>query len=319
MSENNKTLSDFIQGELDKSCHSSAHALVDSIMRLHGETVAGILFYGSCLRQDPSDEPPEGILDFYVVVDRLRRAYRSRWSAFMNCLLPPNVFFIERSWQGKTIRAKYAVISRKQWRHGTSANAFHPTLWARFAQPTALLYARDSEAAGEIARGLEEAVKTMLGAILPLIAKPASPGELWQAALLQTYQAELRPEGTERATSIYEADQKRYDAITPLALKTFAELPVEIAGDGRVETHFSAKERRRARRLWRRRRFWGKPLNVLRLMKSVFTFSGGVDYALWKVERHTGVKVPVSNFERRHPILTSPKLLWRVYRLSAIR
>ena len=60
-------------------------------------------------------------------------------------------------------------------------------------------------------------------------------------------------------------------------------------------------------------------MSVLRLLKSLVTFDRGVDYALWKVERHTGVQVPVSKFERSHPILTSPKLLWRVYRLSAVR
>lgn len=319
MSNADRALSNFIRKELDKTCHSSAHALVDVIMRQHGETVAGILFYGSCLRQDPSDEPPEGIQDFYVVVDSLKRAYGRWWPGLTNCLLPPNVFYIERSWQGKTVRAKYAVISRKQWRQGTSAKAFHPWLWARFAQPAALLYSRDSEASADILSGVAGAVTTMLGAALPLIDKPASARDLWLEALLQTYRAELRPESTDRAALIYEADQKRYDDITPLALANLSDLPVEIASGGKIETSFSAKERRRARRLWRRRRRWGKPLSVLRLMKSLFTFDGGVDYALWKVERHTGVKVPVSNFERRHPLLTSPKLLWRVYRLSAVR
>ena len=58
---------------------------------------------------------------------------------------------------------------------------------------------------------------------------------------------------------------------------------------------------------------------MLRLIKSLFTFDGGIDYALWKVERHTGIHVPLSGFERRHPILNAPRQLWRVYRLSAVR
>lgn len=308
-----------IQQELGKPCHSSAHALANTILRRHGERVAAILFYGSCLRQDPSDEPPEGIQDFYVIVDRFKDAYQSWWSALANRLLPPNVFYVERRWQDRTVRAKYAVISRRQWRHFTSAKAFHPWLWARFAQPTALLYGRDSVATSEITKGIVQAVTTMVGTALPLIKQPASLRDLWLEAFSQTYRAELRPESADRAVSIYEVDRERYDNVTPLALKKLSHLPVKITADGRVEANFSRRDKRRARRRWKFRRLWGKPLSVLRLMKSFFTFDGGVDYALWKVERHTGVRVPISKFERRHPILTSPKLLWRVYRLSAVR
>ena len=38
----------------------------------------------------------------------------------------------------------------------------------------------------------------------------------------------------------------------------------------------------------------GKLLHVLRLMKATTTFKGGADYILWKVERHSGVRVEVS-------------------------
>ena len=48
------------------------------------------------------------------------------------------------------------------------------------------------------------------------------------------------------------------------------------------------------RRRWRRRRLAGKLLNLLRLVKGAFTFEGALDYVLWKVERHSGVRVAVS-------------------------
>ncbi len=319
MTDSSSKLTRFIRQELDKPCHASAHALADTIRHRHGDTVAAVLFYGSCRRQDPSDDPPEGIQDFYVVVDHLRDAYQGWWPALANRLLPPNVFYIERIWQDRTVRAKYAVISREQWRHGTSGKAFHPWLWARFAQPSALLHARSNEVVSEIAEGVTNAVATMLRAALPLLGPVASPRDLWLEALGQTYRAELRPESAERAISIFDADHERYQAITPPALERLGKVPFEITEDGQIRTRFPAAAKRSARRSWILRRLWGKPLSVLRLMKSLFTFDGGVDYALWKVERHTGVRVPVSNFERRHPLLTAPRLLWRVYRLSAVR
>ncbi len=299
--------------ELERSCHASSKALAEAMRERHGETVAAVLFYGSCLRQDPSDDPPEGIQDFYVIVDHYRDAYSGPLQALANRLLPPNVFYIERPWCGHVVRAKYAIVSRSQFLQGTSSDAFHPSLWARFSQPVALLYARDADVRAEMTTAIGEAISTMLNASAPLIPSPAGPGELWQEALRQTYLAELRPESAGRATSIYNADQERYDRMARLV---FAD---RLQDDGRIDVQAIAEESRRARRSWLGRRLLGKPLSVLRLIKSLFTFSGGVDYALWKIERHTGVSVPISTFERRHPILNAPRLLWRVYRLRAVR
>ena len=159
---------------------------------------------------------------------------------------------------------------------------------------------------------IASAVTTMLKESAPLKETPAIAKDLWLEALRQTYRAELRPEGAGRAAKIIDADPERYDRMAHLVFET------DPAG-GPIATGFDEAAAARVRRRWFWRRFFGKPLNVLRLMKSLFTFDGGVDYALWKVERHTGVRVPISSFERRHPILTSPRLLWRVYRLSAVR
>ncbi|MEZ5935784.1 MAG: hypothetical protein R3F54_28515 [Alphaproteobacteria bacterium] len=248
-----------------------------------------------------------------MIVDRYQDAYKSRWQAIANHILPPNVFYIEHGWQGHVVRAKYAVVSRAQFVKGTSPAAFHPSLWARFSQPVALLYARDERARNEMTAAIAEAVKTMLQASAPLVPSPASSADLWQAALRKTYSAELRPESQERAATIYQADAARYDRVARLVF------PDHLTDDGRIAIQATAEESTRARRSWRWRRLLGKPLSVLRLMKSLFTFQGGVDYALWKVERHTGVRVPVSGFERRHPLLNAPRLLWRVWRLSAVR
>jgi hypothetical protein len=151
-----------IEAELGRACHPAASVLADAIRARHGDTVAAVLFYGSCLRQ-PADQPapPEGILDFYVIVDRSANAYDRRWLALAGRLLPPNVFYLERPFAGSTIRAKYAVVTMAQFLHGTSARCFHPSLWARFAQPVALLYARDDAAGRKVAGAVSAAVITM--------------------------------------------------------------------------------------------------------------------------------------------------------------
>jgi hypothetical protein len=68
-----------------------------------------------------------------------------------------------------------------------------------------------------------------------------------------------------------------------------------------------------------RRRRLGKTLNLLRIVKGIFTFDGGLDYALWKIKRHSGKTVPVTEWQRRHPLLAAPGLAWRLYRMGAFR
>ncbi|MCA9474766.1 MAG: hypothetical protein KC563_03010, partial [Nitrospira sp.] len=59
--------------------------------------------------------------------------------------------------------------------------------------------------------------------------------------------------------------------------------------------------------------------SMLRLMKAAFTFQGGADYLIWKIERHSGVKVELTPTQRRHPIITGLVIFWRLYRQGAFR
>ncbi|HVR67505.1 MAG TPA: hypothetical protein VMT98_12735, partial [Verrucomicrobiae bacterium] len=67
------------------------------------------------------------------------------------------------------------------------------------------------------------------------------------------------------------------------------------------------------------RRWYGKLISVARLTKAVFTFDGGLDYILWKIERHSGVSATATDWQRRHPLLAAPGLAWRLYRRGAFR
>ena len=292
-----------IAREIALPAHPAALALADAIRDRHGG-IAAILFYGSCLRQPASAATaPEGVLDFYAVVDRYRDAYPGRLLALANRVLPPNVFHVRASWRGEPVRAKYAVISMAQFCRGLSPASLQTSLWARFAQPCRLVWARDPQARTAIGAALADAVVTMVAAVAPLVEENVGAERLWLRGFQETYRAELRTEGAARAKAIYESARERYDAITPWAL----------AAAGTVMRNRNARIR------WARRRLVGKTLSVLRLIKSAFTFDGGVDYILWKIERHSGGRLPVSPWQRRHPLLASPVFLWRLYRLGAIR
>ena len=71
--------------------------------------------------------------------------------------------------------------------------------------------------------------------------------------------------------------------------------------------------------VWFLRRVQGKSLHLLRLIKGLTTFDGGVDYILWKIERHSGVEVKLTGWQRRHPILASVWLMPKLYLQGAFR
>ncbi len=95
--------------------------------------------------------------------------------------------------------------------------------------------------------------------------------------------------------------------------------PAETAGVPVIRHRVNAGERRGARRRWRMRRLLGKSLHVLRLMKAAYTFTDGLDYILWKIEKHSGVRATPTPWQRRHPLMAAPALAWRLYRRGAFR
>ena len=302
-----QALQAFIATELALPVSKPALAMSDAVRSRHGEAVLAVLFYGSCLRR-PETQLVDSLLDFYVLVDDYRAAYDKPWLAWANQILPPNVFYIEINHGDARLRAKYAVISLRQFAHGTSMAANSVSLWARFCQPVRLTWSRTPAAATAVAAACSEAVLTMLTAIrspqpaAPVDADPQQAIDLWIAGFRMTYGAELRPESADRATHIVATDSDRYVAVTPLALAVLAQR-------NRGEAALSPRPRR----------ILGKLLNVARLIKGAFTFEGGLDYILWKIARHSGVTLTATDWQRRHPLLAAPGLAWRLYRRGAFR
>ncbi|HMB77724.1 MAG TPA: hypothetical protein VKN76_15105 [Kiloniellaceae bacterium] len=292
-------------------------ALTDAARARHGDSVEAVLFYGSCLRDGIDDSK---MADLYLLVRDYRSALGNPLAALGNRLLPPNVYYLECRHEGLTLKAKYAVLTLDVFGKGTSAAWFHPYLWARFAQPTAIAYCAGEKTRDRILAGLAGAVETLLGEAAPLMDAAFRGEDLWVEAFQRTYRSELRAEGPERARVIFQADAARYLAVTG---SLFAAEEADTDGEGQTrwfsQPQPSRAARRRAALRWLLRRPWGKLLSVLRLIKAAFTFQGGAGYLKWKIERHAGVEVELTPWQARHPILAAPLLLWRLYRQGAIR
>jgi hypothetical protein len=81
----------------------------------------------------------------------------------------------------------------------------------------------------------------------------------------------------------------------------------------------TAAERRAGRRAWARRRATGKLLTLVRLAKASATYASGIDYLVWKINRHAGTAIQLSPWQRRHPLLGALTLLPRLLARGAVR
>ena len=284
-----------VAAELAAPAPAELRAAVEDILARHGASVAAILFYGSCRREGDVS----GLLDLYVLYDGHWAFHRRALPALLTWLLPPHVTLLrvapEHGEHG-VIRAKVAALSRGQFSRRMRPASPDTTLWARFSQPATLLHARDADARRWVVETVAQGLRT--AALEAARLHPdTNPAACWQALFAQTYRTELRPERGNRPALIYNSQARWFDRALRLALAdTDAGLP-------------AVAERRAS---WALRRAWGKPLNVLRLVKAGLTFENGADYIAWKIERHGGGRVVLSEWQRRHPILAAPAVLWRL-------
>ena len=290
--------------------------LVDALVARFNGSLDAVMLYGSCLHSAISLD--EGIVDLYVVVDSYRKAYPQRYLAILNAWLAPNVFYLEVPHQEKTLRAKYAVISTADFERGAQV-WFHSYIWARFAQPSRLLYARDDLARQRIYAAPAHSIVTFLKAGVPALeAATLDVEEIWTRCLMLTYAAELRAERETRARHLAQANLNAFTRLTEMTSPALTGI-LEKQENGCYRCLTSPFTQRQAVRRWRLRRWQGRILSILRLAKATLTFTNSVDYAAWKIERHTGIRVEITPMLRRHPILWGLKVARQLLRRGVLR
>jgi hypothetical protein len=288
-------LAGLVRAELRTPVDPRVAAMASAIAARHGAASRAVLFYGSCLREATLDGL---MLDFYLIVSDYAQAYDARWLAVANRLIPPNVFPF--AYQG--LSAKYAVLSEADFHRLNGPETRSVSVWARFAQPSRLVWSADIAAEGRAVLAVARAAPTLLGAAMgPGSGEVGDALDLWRRAFALTYSAELRAEKVARGGSVVDADPERYRRFTAPALAA------------------ARAERKRSQVSWRRRRIEGKALSVLRLAKASATFAGGVDYIVWKINRHAGTAIEVRDWQRRWPVLAAITLVPRLLRKGAIR
>ena len=261
---------------------------VEQLVECYGDRLDAIILYGSYLRGAVDAMP-----DLYVLLD----AYppRPRLHRWLGALLPPNVHNLAVDDR----RAKVSVLRTKQLLRAVMLD-LNPYFWARFAQPNRILLCRNEEVRQRLRAIFALSARRLMSEVAP-DPPPEAPADFWLAVFTRTYAAEMRSEGAGKREALYTANHGHYDQL----LQRF-----------RNAAKTGGRERRPP---WPVVRAMGKTLSALRILKSALTFAEPVDYMLWKLERHSGIRLEASERQRRHPLLFAWPLVWRLYRLGAFR
>ncbi|WP_310468906.1 hypothetical protein [Sphingomonas sp.] len=303
-------LRELVAAELGAAVDPQVSKLAEAIARRHGDASRAVLFYGSCLREKQLDGL---MLDFYLIVSDYRAAYDRRWLALANKLVPPNVFYLEKD----GLRAKYAVLSEGDFRREVGRYARSTSVWARFAQPSRLVWTANAAAAERVLEVVQDAAPTLFQYTMPMMAQDRdhSITDIWNCGFELTYRAELRAERAGKAASIVDSDRGRFESFGQASLSTIARL-TGVGPNGEVANLMAPDQ---MARWWRRTQLKGKALSVVRLAKASATFAGGVDYIAWKINRHAGTDIRIKPWQRRWPLLAAISLLPRLLRSGAVR
>lgn len=251
------------------------------------------LFYGSNLRTGSLD----GVLDFYLLLPGTNEA--AIW---------PKVSYHERPQGDLTLRAKVATMRLATFARAASGELADTTIWARFVQPCALVWAADDAARADVISAISAASTTAARLAAALGPVSGAAEDYWRALFRATYRAEFRVEKSGREDDILAVNRDHFDGLLPLALEAGGIVPGQHGA--LLTPRLLPGERRSILSWWKRRQRLGKPLNLVRLLKASTTFEGAARYAAWKIERHTGMPVKITPLRERFPLLAAPQVLW---------
>ncbi len=295
---------------LDSPASSDTQRLAHFLASGFGPATAAIIHYGSHAHR--SEARPESAHDFFVVVDDYRKAYCSlservgtsyppAKAARLNRVLPPNVVAIVDSDTTPPLEAKCAILTVRDFQRACSPRARDHFTHGRLFQHVQLVWTRDNRSRDIVVDSLlaARAHTFRWGRVhLPTRFDVAC----YCRVLLQTsFEAEVRPEGRERIGTLLAAQRETMDRMYAGLLRSLADDGV-LSRDGEDYSdpvRPGPLEQLRIAMYFRR----SKLRATLRWLKYMALYDNWQDYLLRKLERRGGVRMQLTERERRWPLI----------------
>lgn len=288
--------------------------LPQAVRNLHPDRARAVVGYGSWyvdgLRK------PVSFADVYLVVDDYGGLHRNRLHAWLNRVLPPNVYFLWSEGDGhREIRGKYNVISMYDLERECSPGLRDVYNAGRLTKLVWIAWVADEPTRAWLLEQLLAALCTLTPVALALLPDDVYRDDFSLELLGLSYRGEPRLEGWERVRALYEAHADCYRTLHQTLLEAFGAATGLLVASGprafrKRRPEAWARLRVEAERLLRRSRRRG----YLRWPRIILTEPNLVDLAVNEAERKAGVRIRVTPALRRHPFLFGLPAFLRVLR-----
>lgn len=260
----------------------------------HSHEPEAILLYGSTL--SAATRSSTSIHDVYAVVENLRAFHRRRLQAVLNVILPPNVYFRTFHHEGLTHRYKLCVISTADLKHETSERAGDLHHLGRFSKHMSVIAYRDEASLRRVVNCCISALRVMSSFALVRLGQRFTLDDFALALLGLSYVAETRVTEAGKVAAIFHGEHEYYGQVFHCLL---SELGLTHDGGAWLQPRASLAQKRQLERLLARSRRRER----LRWPKYIFTFDNWLDYLLDKLERHHGIRLELTERQRRWPLI----------------
>jgi phosphatidate cytidylyltransferase-like protein len=289
---------------------------IEAILSHYGNKVVGIFMYGSKLSAVTATAT--SFPDFFVITEGYRGVFKkiSHWA--LSYFLPPHIYHLRLDEQ---LRCKYNLVSLKRFQRECSRRAKDIYILGRFGKRVALIYARDAQARRKLTDCCFNAMSNVVPWTLRGMQKPFSEKDFTLSCLNLSYAGETRVETSSKVPKLFESEKEFYLETYPAFLKKHpkAQKLAQLTSNGSYRPSGGRFVRwlRRIRFRWflRRSRIRG----ILRWPKFLVTVDEWVDIILSKIERTKGIKLDVTDRQRRHPLIFAWPHFFRLLRSGAIK
>jgi hypothetical protein len=295
---------------LDLPAGAVAQRIAAFLAPAFGSAAVALLHYGS--HAQTAETGPDSAWDFFVIVDDYLAAYRAlaaalprgfpvRRGAILNRILPPNVISITAPDPGDTRLAKCCVLSARDLARACSPRAADHFVRARLFQQTHLLWTRDAAARERVVNAIASARRGTFAWGRPFLPAWFDPKAYGRALLEVSYAGEIRPEAARHVDVLLDAQGA---TLIPMFETLLARLTADGVlardGDGYRDLRPPGALARAFARVWF---VWSKTRATLRWLKYVALYDDWLEYVVRKVERRSGVRIELTERERRWPLV----------------
>jgi len=299
----------------------AARTLATHIASLFGNTTRAILHYGS--RAQGRTTRLDSAFDFFVIVDRYRDAYESLGShqstrrrtglaVGLAWILPPNAIALRRLTPDGERELKCIIISARHFERECSSRARDHFVRGRLSQSVVLAWSRDARSADQVWRAVQRIRDGSFEWVRVFLPAPFSVAVYCQTLLDVSLRHEIRPEARGHSERLFVAQRSTLVGMYGAVLRRLTQEGVlKRRGETFTQTDPPGLiARLRAHAYFR----LSKLRTTLRLLKHPFLYDGWLEYLVQKIDRSTGMKIELTNRERRWPLIFLWPRAWRYLR-----